>query len=189
MPFDPARDGSLAGMVDRRRRQRFSPVPLPASFAVPGPAAPGLIAFWSSSACAFRASVTAQKEPFAEVESPHPRHFAARSAEMLVEWECRVRCRENATGRCPVRIAYVCRELGTNSLTDPGARAFSTACAMAAAGHDVHLLSERIAAPRARMLAAGRGPRWTRLREKRPQHRYFTEQHEYADRCTTRCEA
>ena len=33
-PFYPARYGGLAGMVDRRRRQRFSPVPLPASFAV-----------------------------------------------------------------------------------------------------------------------------------------------------------
>jgi GT2 family glycosyltransferase/glycosyltransferase involved in cell wall biosynthesis len=53
---------------------------------------------------------------------------------------------------------------------------------MAAAGHDVHLISEGLAAPRARLLAAGRGPHWTRLREKRSQHRYFTEQHEYADR-------
>jgi glycosyltransferase involved in cell wall biosynthesis len=82
-----------------------------------------------------------------------------------------------------VRIAYVCRDLASNRLTGPGARTFSTACAMAAAGHDVHLLSESLAAPRARALAAaGHGLQWTRIRETRPQHRYFTDQHAYADR-------
>jgi glycosyltransferase involved in cell wall biosynthesis len=81
-----------------------------------------------------------------------------------------------------VRIAYVCRDLASSRLTGPGARTFSTASAMAAAGHDVHLLSESLAAPRARALAAGHGLQWTRVRETRPQHRYFTEQHAYADR-------
>jgi hypothetical protein len=82
----------------------------------------------------------------------------------------------------PVRIAFVCRDLANARLTGPGARAFSTACAMAGAGHDVHLVSESLAAHRARALAAGRGPHWTRVRETRPQHRYFTDQHAYADR-------
>jgi hypothetical protein len=82
----------------------------------------------------------------------------------------------------PVRIAFVCRDLANARLTGPGARAFSTACAMADAGHDVHLVSESLSAHRARALAAGRGPHWTRVRETRPHHRYFTEQHAYADR-------
>ncbi|HTC68802.1 MAG TPA: glycosyltransferase [Acidothermaceae bacterium] len=82
----------------------------------------------------------------------------------------------------PVRIAFVCRDLASSRLIGPGARAYSTACAMADAGHDVHLVSESLAAHRARALAAGRGPHWTRVRETRPQHRYFTDQHAYADR-------
>jgi glycosyltransferase involved in cell wall biosynthesis len=82
----------------------------------------------------------------------------------------------------PVRIAFVCRDLVSSRLIGPGARAYSTACAMADAGHDVHLVSESLAAHRARALAAGRGPHWTRVRETRPQHRYFTDQHAYADR-------
>jgi glycogen synthase len=82
----------------------------------------------------------------------------------------------------PVRIAFVCRDLANSRLVGPGARAYSTACAMADAGHDVHLVSESLAAHRARALAAGRGPHWTRVRETRPQHRYFTDQHAYADR-------
>jgi glycosyltransferase involved in cell wall biosynthesis len=81
-----------------------------------------------------------------------------------------------------VRIAYVSRDLASSRLTGPGARTFSTASAMAAAGHDVHLLSESLAAPRARALAAGHGMQWTRVRETRTQHRYFTDQHAYADR-------
>src|SRR5450755_2454016 len=82
----------------------------------------------------------------------------------------------------PVRIAFVCRDLANARLTGPAARAFSTACAMADAGHDVHLVSDSLSAHRARALAAGRGPRWTRVRDTRPHHRYFTEQHAYADR-------
>jgi glycosyltransferase involved in cell wall biosynthesis len=81
-----------------------------------------------------------------------------------------------------VRIALVCRDLAHSRLTGPGARTFSTACAMASAGHDVHLISESLASHRARALAAGHGPQWTRVRETRPQHRYFTDQHAYADR-------
>ncbi len=53
---------------------------------------------------------------------------------------------------------------------------------MSDAGHDVHLISESLAAHRARTLAAGHGPQWTRVRESRPAHRYFTDQHAYADR-------
>jgi GT2 family glycosyltransferase/glycosyltransferase involved in cell wall biosynthesis len=52
---------------------------------------------------------------------------------------------------------------------------------MSNAGHDVHLISESLAAHRARALAAGHGPRWTRVRDSRPGHRYFTDQHAYAD--------
>jgi glycosyltransferase involved in cell wall biosynthesis len=81
-----------------------------------------------------------------------------------------------------VRIAFVCRDLAHSRLTGPGARTFSTACAMASAGHDVHLISESLTSHRARALAAGHGPQWTRVRETRPQHRYFTDQHAYADR-------
>lgn len=81
-----------------------------------------------------------------------------------------------------MRIAFVCRDLAHSRLTGAGARAFSTACAMASAGHDVHVISESLAAHRARALAAGHGPQWTRVRETRPQHRYFTDQHAYADR-------
>ena len=81
-----------------------------------------------------------------------------------------------------MRIAFVCQDLARSRLTGLGARAFSTACAMAAAGHDVHVVSESLASHRARALAAGHGPQWTRVRETRPQHRYFTEQHAYADR-------
>jgi hypothetical protein len=81
-----------------------------------------------------------------------------------------------------VRIAFVCRDLAHSRLTGPGARTFSTAGAMASAGHDVHVLSDSLASHRARALAAGHGPQWTRVRETRPQHRYFTDQHAYADR-------
>jgi GT2 family glycosyltransferase/glycosyltransferase involved in cell wall biosynthesis len=81
-----------------------------------------------------------------------------------------------------VRVAFVCRDLAHSRLTGPGARAFSTACAMSDAGHDVLLISESLAAHRARALAAGHGPQWTRVRESRPAHRYFTDQHAHADR-------
>ena len=81
-----------------------------------------------------------------------------------------------------MRVAFVCRDLAHIRLTGPGARAFSTACALSDAGHDVHLISEGLAAHRARSLAAGHGPQWTRVRESRPTHRYFTDQHAYADR-------
>jgi GT2 family glycosyltransferase/glycosyltransferase involved in cell wall biosynthesis len=80
-----------------------------------------------------------------------------------------------------VRVAFVCRDLAHSRLTGPGARAFSTACALSDAGHDVHLISESLAAHRARALAAGHGPQWTRVRDSRPAHRYFTDQHAYAD--------
>jgi GT2 family glycosyltransferase len=80
-----------------------------------------------------------------------------------------------------VRIAFVCRDLAHSRLTGPGARAFSLAYAMSDAGHDVHLVSESLAAHRARALAAGHGPQWTRVRDSRPGHRYFTDQHAYAD--------
>jgi GT2 family glycosyltransferase/glycosyltransferase involved in cell wall biosynthesis len=53
---------------------------------------------------------------------------------------------------------------------------------MSDAGHDVHLISESLAAHRARALAAGHGPQWARVRESRLAHRYFTDQHAYADR-------
>jgi GT2 family glycosyltransferase/glycosyltransferase involved in cell wall biosynthesis len=52
---------------------------------------------------------------------------------------------------------------------------------MSDAGHDVHLISESLAAHRARALAAGHGPQWTRVRDSRHGHRYFTDQHAYAD--------
>jgi GT2 family glycosyltransferase/glycosyltransferase involved in cell wall biosynthesis len=52
---------------------------------------------------------------------------------------------------------------------------------MSDAGHDVHLISESLAAHWARTLAAGHGPQWTRVRDSRPGHRYFTDQHAYAD--------
>ena len=81
-----------------------------------------------------------------------------------------------------MRVAFVCRDLAHIRLTGPGARAFASACAMSDAGHDVHLISESLAAHRARSLAAGHGPQWTRVRESRPTHRYFTDQHAYADR-------
>jgi hypothetical protein len=80
-----------------------------------------------------------------------------------------------------VRVAFVCRDLAHSRLTGPGARAFATACALSDAGHDVHLISESLAAHRARALAAGHGPQWTRVRDSRPAHRYFTDQHAYAD--------
>ena len=80
-----------------------------------------------------------------------------------------------------MRVAFVCRDLAHSRLTGPGARAFATACALSDAGHDVHLISESLAAHRARALAAGHGPQWTRVRESRPSHRYFTDQHAYAD--------
>ncbi len=80
-----------------------------------------------------------------------------------------------------MRVAFVCRDLAHSRLTGPGARAFATACALSDAGHDVHLVSESLAAHRARALAAGHGPQWTRVRDSRPAHRYFTDQHAYAD--------
>jgi GT2 family glycosyltransferase len=80
-----------------------------------------------------------------------------------------------------VRIAFVCRDLAHSRLTGPGARAFSTACALSDAGHDVHVISESLAAHRARALAAGHGPQWTRVRDSRPAHRYFTDSHAYSD--------
>ncbi|HZV26548.1 MAG TPA: glycosyltransferase [Acidothermaceae bacterium] len=80
-----------------------------------------------------------------------------------------------------MRVAFVCRDLAHSRLTGPGARAFSTACALSDAGHDVHLISESLAAHRARALAAGHGPQWTRVRDSRPAHRYFTDQHAYSD--------
>lgn len=80
-----------------------------------------------------------------------------------------------------MRVAFVCRDLAHSRLTGPGARAFSTACALSDAGHDVHLISESLAAHRARVLAAGHGPQWTRVRDSRAGHRYFTDQHAYAD--------
>ena len=86
-----------------------------------------------------------------------------------------------------MRIAYVCRDLASNPFTGPGARTFSTACALAAAGHDVHLISESLARPsRSR---TRRGPRATVDPGTRypPAHRYFTDQHAYADSSTTRC--
>ena len=80
-----------------------------------------------------------------------------------------------------MRVAFVCRDLAHSRLTGPGARTFSTACALSDAGHDVHLISESLAAHRARALAAGHGPQWTRVRDSRPAHRYFTDQHAYSD--------
>jgi GT2 family glycosyltransferase len=88
---------------------------------------------------------------------------------------------EIATGGF-MRVAFVCQDLAHSRLTGPGARAFATACALSDGGHDVHLISESLAAHRARALAAGHGPQWTRVRDSRPAHRYFTGQHAYADR-------
>ncbi|HWF40947.1 MAG TPA: hypothetical protein VN683_02575, partial [Acidothermaceae bacterium] len=45
----------------------------------------------------------------------------------------------------------------------------------------MHLISESLAAHWARALAAGHGPQWTRVRDSRPAHRYFTDQHAYSD--------
>src|SRR2546423_1516923 len=83
------------------------------------------------------------------------------------------------------RIAYVCRDLDPGDagpLTGAGAAVLAAAHAMAAAGHDVCLVSE--APPPAGH--SGPAPRWVPVRPVRAGHRYFADEQAHADRvCDT----
>jgi glycosyltransferase involved in cell wall biosynthesis len=81
-----------------------------------------------------------------------------------------------------MRLAYVCRDLGRDSATGPGAQVFATAQAMAQAGHEVYLVADAVAAGRSRSRPSGDSPTWVRVEDTRPGHRYFTESQAYADR-------
>ena len=81
-----------------------------------------------------------------------------------------------------MRVAYACRSLVSDSATGMGARAFAAATAMAAAGHEVYLISEGLAEPWEKELAGYDGLRWRPLLPERRDHLYFTERHSYADR-------
>jgi GT2 family glycosyltransferase/glycosyltransferase involved in cell wall biosynthesis len=81
-----------------------------------------------------------------------------------------------------MRLAYVCRDLAPDTVTGPGAQVFATAQAMAQAGHEVYLVSAAIAAARSRSLLSSGSPRWVRVEDTRPDHRYFSDQQAYADR-------
>ncbi|MEU6657142.1 glycosyltransferase [Streptomyces sp. NPDC046900] len=81
-----------------------------------------------------------------------------------------------------MRVAYVCRDLATDSATGPGAHAFAAANAMALAGHEVHLISEELAAPWRQLLPGISRLNWQPLLPERVAHLYFTERQSYADR-------
>ncbi|MCT9930237.1 glycosyltransferase [Planotetraspora sp. A-T 1434] len=76
-----------------------------------------------------------------------------------------------------MRIAHVCRDLATDRATGTGAQVFATALAQAGQGHEVCLVSEALPSSRLRPPLT-----WLRLSAPRPDHRYFTEPLEYADR-------
>jgi glycogen synthase len=81
-----------------------------------------------------------------------------------------------------MRIAYGCRGLAEDSVATSGAHAFAAAAAMAQHGHDVWLVSESLGAHWRRALARFDRLQWQPLVAARPRHRYFTDQHCYADR-------
>jgi hypothetical protein len=59
---------------------------------------------------------------------------------------------------------------------------FASAQAMAAAGHEVYLVSEAITAGRSRELLSAGSATWVRVEDGRPDHAYFTDGQGYADR-------
>jgi hypothetical protein len=75
-----------------------------------------------------------------------------------------------------MRVAYSCREVDTDE--GMGERTLSRAVAMAAVGHEVFLVSERVSAAARRLP----GVRWVRPAPSRADHEYFTDQQCYADR-------
>ncbi|HXM54750.1 MAG TPA: glycosyltransferase, partial [Candidatus Dormibacteraeota bacterium] len=80
-----------------------------------------------------------------------------------------------------LRIAFVCRDAAADSVTGVAAQVRVIARAAARAGHDVHVLAERM--PHGGGDAGGEGGlRWTCVAEPRDGHAYFTERHGYADR-------
>ncbi|WP_433579010.1 glycosyltransferase [Nocardia brasiliensis] len=81
-----------------------------------------------------------------------------------------------------MRIVYVCRDLGTDSTTGSGALVLAAATALAAQGHEIHLVSENLSAPAQHTVAATDGLRWQPTLPARPRHRYFTDEQCYADR-------
>ncbi|MEV0339511.1 glycosyltransferase [Nocardia sp. NPDC050713] len=81
-----------------------------------------------------------------------------------------------------MRIAYVCRDLAIGTMTGPDAHVFAVAAAMARHGHEVHLISERLAAPWTRMLRNIVGLHWQPTLPEREGHWYFTDEQSYADR-------
>jgi glycosyl transferase family 2 len=77
-----------------------------------------------------------------------------------------------------MHIGYVCRDLASDTLTGSGAEVYSVACAAAAAGHDVVLVSEELAGYRTRP----RGPVHVPVVAPRADHRYVSGSLAYADR-------
>jgi glycogen synthase len=81
-----------------------------------------------------------------------------------------------------MHVAYACRDLATDSATGQGAQTFSTAAAMARAGHQVDLVSAELAEVWQERLAGIERLTWQPLFDQRHGHVYFTEGLSYADR-------
>ncbi|WP_338773761.1 glycosyltransferase [Nocardia vulneris] len=81
-----------------------------------------------------------------------------------------------------MRIAYVCRDLGTDSTIGSGALVLAAATALAAHGHEIHLVSEKLSAPARHAVSATDRLRWQPTLPARPRHHYFTDEQCYADR-------
>ena len=76
-----------------------------------------------------------------------------------------------------MRIALSCRDLAADRLLGDGARVFARAREAAAAGHRVFLVAEELPPSRKDDRVV-----WVPTAPARPDHRYFTEAHRYADR-------
>ena len=76
-----------------------------------------------------------------------------------------------------MRIALSCRDLAAEELLGDGARVFARAREAAEAGHQVFLVAEELPPSR-----KDDRVEWVPTAPARPDHRYFTEAHRYADR-------
>src|SRR4051794_13891227 len=76
-----------------------------------------------------------------------------------------------------MRIALSCRDLAVDRLLGDGARVFARAREAAEAGHQVFLVAEELPSSR-----NDDRVEWVPTAPARPDHRYFTEAHRYADR-------
>jgi glycosyltransferase involved in cell wall biosynthesis len=81
-----------------------------------------------------------------------------------------------------MRVAYACQDLASGTATGPGARIFAAATAMASLGHEVYLVTDKLADPWRDRLAAGNPVRWQPVGPDRAGHVYFTAGQSYADR-------